>query len=269
MMSAISRPCLRFTAGALLLLTLPGCQRAIVISTDAPAGEQASPPRTTPARAFAAVGVRSLAAYRQAEAACTGKRYAKAADLLARLAGDTRLSIADRAFCREQQAICLRDANLPVPPIASTPFVPASVVTVPIASAASPMRSLTPMQADCGPRALRLVCERLGVQASLPALRQMAGTTAQGTSMAGLANAAAKVGLNTEGMQVSREALARVETPAVAWVNQNHYIAVLSLDGDGQNATALVHDPNAPNEQNISQERLLRMCGGYLLRVHR
>ncbi len=87
--------------------------------------------------------------------------------------------------------------------------------------------------------------------------------------MAGLANAAAKVGLNTEGMQVSREALARVETPAVAWVNQNHYIAVLSLDGDGQNATALVHDPNAPNEQNISQERLLRMCGGYLLRVHR
>lgn len=266
MMSVISRPCLRFAAGALLLLALPGCQRAHVAPAKAPAAALSSSPRTAPARIFTAIGVHSLPAYHKAEAACRGGRYGEAADLLARLGSDTRLSAEYRAFCREQQAICLRDAGLPVP--ASASVLPA-VSTVPIVSAASLLRSLTPEQADCGPRALRIVCERLDVRASLPALRQMAGTTGQGTSMAGLASAAEKLGLKAEGMQVSREALSRIETPALAWVNQNHYVAVLSLKGDGPEATALVHDPNQSGEQTIGQEQLLRLCGGYLLLVHR
>jgi ABC-type bacteriocin/lantibiotic exporter with double-glycine peptidase domain len=84
-----------------------------------------------------------------------------------------------------------------------------------------------------------------------------------------LAKAARTLGLKAEGVQVSREALAQVETPAVAWVHGNHYIAVLAVQGEGEQGTALIHDPNAPSEQTIPQEQLLRQCSGYLLLVHR
>jgi ABC-type bacteriocin/lantibiotic exporter with double-glycine peptidase domain len=97
----------------------------------------------------------------------------------------------------------------------------------------------------------------------------VAGTTEKGTSLEGLAKAAKALGLKAEGVQVSREALARIEMPAIAWVNGNHYIAALSVRGEGDQGTALIHDPNAAREQTIPQEQLLRQCSGYLLLVHR
>lgn len=87
--------------------------------------------------------------------------------------------------------------------------------------------------------------------------------------MAGLMAAAKGVGLKAEGVQVSREALSRVEMPALAWVDQNHYVAVLSISGEGDSGTAVIHDPNANSTVTIPQEQLLRLCGGYLLLVHR
>jgi ABC-type bacteriocin/lantibiotic exporter with double-glycine peptidase domain len=87
--------------------------------------------------------------------------------------------------------------------------------------------------------------------------------------MAGLARAAQTVGLKTEGVQVSREALPGIEMPAVAYVNGNHFVAVFSLQGTAEHATATIHDPNHLKEETISQERLLRLCAGTLLLVHR
>jgi ATP-binding cassette subfamily B protein len=104
---------------------------------------------------------------------------------------------------------------------------------------------------------------------SVERLRQLAGTTEQGTSLAGLAKAAKALGLQAEGVQVSRDALAQIEMPALAWVNGNHYIAALSVHGEGEHGTAVIHDPNAASEQTIPQEQLLRQCSGYLLLVHR
>ena len=87
--------------------------------------------------------------------------------------------------------------------------------------------------------------------------------------MEGLAKAAKSVGLQPEGVQMSREALAEAPMPAIAWVREErypdgHYLAVLSIEGSGEKATATIHDPNA-GEETISQETLLRRSNGYLL----
>jgi ABC-type bacteriocin/lantibiotic exporter with double-glycine peptidase domain len=89
--------------------------------------------------------------------------------------------------------------------------------------------------------------------------------------MAGLAKAAEAVGLQTEGVQVTREALPEVETPAIAWEEPNggHYVALLRLEGSGEGATAVIKDPNGGGEQTIGQEQLLQRCGGYLLLVRK
>jgi len=77
--------------------------------------------------------------------------------------------------------------------------------------------------------------------------------------------AAKAVGLKAEGVQVSREALPDQPLPAIAYVNGNHFIVVLKLEGGGDKATATVHDPNEAQEQTIPQEQLLRLSSGYLL----
>ena len=97
----------------------------------------------------------------------------------------------------------------------------------------------------------------------------MAGTTAAGTNLAGLQQAAQKLGLQAEGVQVSRDALPDTALPALAWMHRDHFVALLSLRGSGDTATATIHDPNKPEEETLSQEQLLQRCGGYLLLVHR
>ncbi len=80
-----------------------------------------------------------------------------------------------------------------------------------------------------------------------------------------LAQAAKAVGLQAEGVQVSREALPDVDMPALAYVNSNHFVLVEEMQGRGESGTVRIHDPNHAQEETISQERLLRLCSGYLL----
>ena len=120
-------------------------------------------------------------------------------------------------------------------------------------------------QADCGPRALLLLCPQLGVHTSLDTLRKQAGTTAAGTSLAGLAKAAQAVGLKARGVRVDKQALTQLSDPAVAWVDGNHYVALLSVEG--QRAT--IHDPNQPQEEVLPVTRLLQRSGGVLLTLSR
>ena len=231
-----------------------------------------SPPLTSPGSrtipaapvtpAFSSAHVQSLPLYQQAQKDCARQQYRQAADALARLASDKTLSAPEQVFCQEQRTLCLKDAGLPAATHKAS--VPLSPTVSPISSA-----KFTPEQANCGPRALLLVCEKLGVHTTLPILQQGAGTTTQGTSMAGLTTAAKQVGLKAEGVQVSREALPQQPLPAIAYVNGNHFIVVLKLQGEGENATATIHDPNDASAVSISQEQLLRQCSGYLLLLHR
>ena len=203
--------------------------------------------------------LQSLPLYHQAEAACQQKQFQKAARLLSRLAASPSLSADAVTFLHEQRDLCLRDAGEKVAPSVASPS-PAPP---------TPSVSSSSVSADCGPRALALVCQRLGVSVSLARLRQVAGTSEQGTSMAGLAKAAQAVGLKTEGVQVSREGLGNVPLPAIAWVNSRHYVAVWSVQGDAERGTATIQDPNGGKEETIPREKLLQLCGGYLLLLHR
>jgi len=119
--------------------------------------------------------------------------------------------------------------------------------------------------ADCGPRALLVVCERLEVPAKLAALRHTAGTKASGTTLEGLAKAAKSLGLKAAGVQMDRNAMLNLNSPAVAWVDGSHYISVLEVRGD----RAKIRDPNRDRDEEMTIAELQRRSGGILLVVTR
>jgi hypothetical protein len=211
----------------------------------------------TPTRALAspsaAVGqVQASALYQQARQDCKKHDYQHAAQLLEVLAKTPSLSPEACTFVEQQRTICLKDAGLPT--------VAPTVVSLP---------ARAPADADCGPRALLIVCQKLGVKTNLEVLRKSAGTTSQGTTLAGLQQAAQKLGLQAEGVQVSREALPDVSPPAIAWDRREHFIILQTLTGNGDSGTATIHDPNRSGAETISHESLLQRCGGILLLIHR
>ena len=119
--------------------------------------------------------------------------------------------------------------------------------------------------ADCGPRALLLLCDQSGVKADLADLRRQADTTERGTTMQGLALAAREHGFRASGVQMDPQALSQLKDPAIAWVDGDHYVAVLSVNGDH----STIHDPNQPREEVLSVNQLWSRCGGVLLKLSR
>jgi len=137
----------------------------------------------------------------------------------------------------------------------------------PVRETASP--PIREASADCGPRALLFLCQAQHVSVTLEHLRRIAGTRAEdgGTSLEGLARAARDAGFTAEGVQMDERALASLASPAIAWVDGDHYIAVLGirhrLFGGGN--TALIHDPNQRREEVVPLDDLMRRSGGVLL----
>jgi plasmid replication initiation protein len=254
--------CLVLSCGLINGCTLPHSQARVVSSALAhsPRSRMDALPGAADGHVLAMAQVQSTSLYRQAIQACRRKDYREATRLLQQLAHSPALSSEQILFVQQQRNLCLRDAGLPVPRLATAP-----ATSTPLHAT----RPLSPEEADCGPRALLLLCGQLGVNTTLERLRMLAGTTGKGTSLAGLAKAAQTLGLQTQGVQVSREALPEMQTPAIAWINHAHYDTVLALQGRSDQGTATIHDPNQSHEETISQERLLRLSSGYLLLVHR
>ena len=225
-------------------IALTGCQsRPVAV---------AMPVRSLSGSTEVIAQTKSSPLYQQAREACKHQDFDHAAALLQTLARTPGLAPEAVTFVQQQRNLCLKEAGKPVaaPVIAS-------------------QTARAPSDADCGPRALLLVCQPLGVHTTLETLRRAAGTTATGTTLAGLQQAAQKLGLKAEGVQVSREALPDTVLPAIAWFHRDHYVALLAVSGSGDTATATIHDPNKPAEETLSQEQLLQRSGGYLLLVHR
>ncbi|HLK57161.1 MAG TPA: cysteine peptidase family C39 domain-containing protein [Chthonomonadaceae bacterium] len=274
-MAALPRSFLRALTLSGVVVTLSGCRSSsVAVHTPVQAPAYRDPHQA------AVMHIQSLPLYHQAQAACQQHQYRKAADLLDQLAGLPGINDLEREFCHEQRSLCLEDAapqRLPSSIAIAPPRSPADRNTVQKAQRAktgAPVASVEPLSsasgaADCGPRALLLVCEQLGIPAQLDTLRQKAGTNATGTSLQGLAQAAQAVGLKAQGVQLSREAFSEAQMPALAWVNGNHFVAVLAITGSGESGVARIHDPNQSEAETISQERLLRLCSGYLLLIRR
>ncbi|MBC8143529.1 MAG: hypothetical protein H7Y38_19030 [Armatimonadetes bacterium] len=163
------------------------------------------------------------------------------------------LSAADRLYLQNQATIC-RQALTP------------SVGATPQQYAATTLPSPTPSASDCGAQALLFVCRENNVPASLSVLTKAAGTRpGVGSNLAGLSRAARTVGYDARGVQVDADALRRVKTPALAWVDGNHFVAVTAIEKD----TATVYDSNKTGKEKIALDTLLARSGGIMLLLSR
>ena len=223
--------------------------------------------------------------YRQAIRCFARRDYRQALSLVDRLLAGPQFPPASAgfSFLMAQQAICRHALNLQAnsrDPLGSGPNAPASgrgpqaypalppvlkPSPSPAVSAARVAAAPAAASADCGPRAMLLACQTLGRPATLEDLRRQAGTTSSGTSLQGLAQAAQAHGLKARGVQMDLPALEQLSQPAIVWMDGNHYVALLSVKGDG----ATIHDPNQPNEEVLPVNTLLQRSGGVLLTLSR
>lgn len=238
---------------AICLLIGAGCARPTdtrTASSPRILGQQVSPRRTA-ASAAVCMRVQQTSMFRKAERLYAKHDKAGALAALARIQPGADWTAAEREYLERQKRIVERREV--------RGKGPAGVGQPPARGPRSPE------QADCGPRALLIVCEKLGVGANLDELRRLAGTTGTGTTMEGLAKAARANGLVAEGVQMNRAALSALDRPAIAWVGGDHYVAVLGVH-DGK---AEARDPNVASPTSMPVEELLRRSGGVVLRVER
>ena len=212
-------------------------------------GCNAPPPKTAvaPSPVSGIPTVNRSASFAPIVAAYRAGAYRDALTRVETLSKSPTLSAADRLYLDKQAAICRAALTKPAAPVrvAATP---------------------APAVADCGPRALLLICRDLDVPASLPALTRAAQTRPGiGSNLAGLTSAAKSVGLTATGVQVDLDALRRAPTPAIAWVDGNHFVTVSRIE----NNSATVQDPNKPGKETLALPTLLQRSGGVLLLVKR
>ncbi|MEM9549357.1 MAG: cysteine peptidase family C39 domain-containing protein, partial [Bacteroidota bacterium] len=80
---------------------------------------------------------------------------------------------------------------------------------------------------DCGPTCLRMIAKFYGKKFSREYLRDKAGITKIGVTMAGIADAAEILEMRTLGMRISLDSLVNeVPLPCIVPWNQNHFIVV-------------------------------------------
>ena len=192
--------------------------------------------------------------YRQATAQFAQKDYAAALNNIESLLRQPRYAHNPtvHSFLLKQAVLCRHAID------------PHAAAAIPIETVASDVpRHFA--QADCGPRALLLLCPRLGVKTDINTLRRAAGTTGQGTTLQGLKRAAQAAGLKATGVQVDKAALSHVSLPAIAWYDSNHYVALLHVSEE----QVTIHDPNQTKEETLSTNEFLGRSTGLLLTVSR
>jgi hypothetical protein len=206
----------------------------------------------SPSRTPTRLAIRTHPDYKTAQSLFTQGKRTEAKQALAGLLALPHLTAADKAFLTRQIALCDEPAS----------SVPS---TLPLA----PPR--TPEDTRCGARALALAVKEMGMTADVSALAKAAGTDASGANLAGLEKAAQGLGLRATSVQVDRDALANLPTPAVGWWEGNHYVAVTGihqnlLTGD---VSATVHDPNDAEAKTLPLNDLLAKSGGIFLTLKR
>ena len=110
-------------------------------------------------------------------------------------------------------------------------------------------------QSDCGAACLATVLKYYNSEASLEKLRELSGTSKEGTTLLGLFQAANQIGLDAEGFEAEIEHLKTLEHPAILHVvidgKLQHYIILFSY----KNGEFTVNDPAKGIEQ-LNEEQL-------------
>jgi len=86
---------------------------------------------------------------------------------------------------------------------------------------------------DCGPRALSVVCNRLGVRTTREEIRELSRMQPDGATLLDLKRAAQALGLRSTGMVVNVARLRRMRLPVVAHTGEDHFVAVINADRQG------------------------------------
>ena len=111
-------------------------------------------------------------------------------------------------------------------------------------------------QIDCAPAALLSILKFYGGRDNIVHVRELCNTTATGSSMLGLANAAEKLGFTAMGVTGTYEDLLKEKMPCIAHViNDNglqHFIVVYKVEED----RVLIGDPGT-GVRKISKEEFL------------
>ncbi len=93
---------------------------------------------------------------------------------------------------------------------------------------------------DCGPTCIKIVARHYGRTIHIQALRDLAETTREGSSLLGLSEASEKIGFRTIGVKLNFKRLEEeVPLPCIAHWNNNHFIVVYKI----KNETVYVSDP--------------------------
>lgn len=117
----------------------------------------------------------------------------------------------------------------------------------------------------CGPKALKVVCDYLGVKADAEQLAVAAGTDYTGTSLWGLKKAAESKGLKADGLQADLAYLTNAKKPVIAWVGHDHYIVVTRIRSG---KVELIDDPDKGRmDMNIAD--FMKIWDGRILKVRR
>ena len=86
---------------------------------------------------------------------------------------------------------------------------------------------------DCGPTCLRMVAKYYGKTFSREFLRDKAGITRVGVTMAGIADAAEAIEMRTLGIRIALESLVNeVPTPCIVPWRQKHFVVVFKTTKD-------------------------------------
>lgn len=96
---------------------------------------------------------------------------------------------------------------------------------------------------DCGVACLASIINYYGGKINLEQLRELSGTTKQGTTLLGLFQSAQKIGLDVEGLEADLEWLKRIDSPVILHVliddRLQHYIVCYGY----QNRKFIIGDP--------------------------
>ncbi len=116
--------------------------------------------------------------------------------------------------------------------------------------------------AECGLACLAMVCSYYGKNIDLNALRQQFRLSTRGTTLAGLNDFAAQLGMTTRALSVDLHELEALKTPCILHWNFNHFVVLVSV----KHNRFVVHDP-AQGRRTVELAELSRSFTGVALEV--
>lgn len=98
--------------------------------------------------------------------------------------------------------------------------------------------------AECGLASLTMVANYHGLDVDLGTMRRRFAPSLRGAALRTLIGLADRIGLTPRAVKLPLDQLANLHVPAVLHWDMNHYVVLEKVRGSGDNAEALIHNPD-------------------------